>query len=98
MATKTPQKYQAESRRYEDKSWLYQQYWGQLKSTVEIASVVDITDQTLRHKMERFGIPRRHPHWETYSDPCYGFRPVDDSEPYETEHGSVVHEAMIEGE
>jgi hypothetical protein len=66
-----PQKYQPEPKRYEQKDWLYQQYWGELKSTVEIAEQAEVNRATIRKRMEQFGIPRRP---SGYTDPIAHYK------------------------
>lgn len=59
MATTVPQKYQARTRDWERKSWLYQLYWGQLLSTNEIADRAGVHPSTIKEQLYRHGIPRR---------------------------------------
>jgi hypothetical protein len=54
-----PQKYQPEPAQYEQKDWLYQQYWGQLKSQNEIAAEVECSRKKIRMEMAKHGIPTR---------------------------------------
>jgi len=59
--TETPKKYQANTRNYEQKNWLYQKYWGELLSVMEMAKQADVVESHRRitEQMERHGIPRR---------------------------------------
>jgi len=57
--TETPARYRPEPRQYEDKQWLYEQYWGQLKAFNEIAEDLDCGERQIREQMAAFGIPRR---------------------------------------
>jgi len=54
-----PEKYQPEPKRYEEKDWLYQQYWGALKSQHEIAEQTPVSRKKIRMEMAKHGIPTR---------------------------------------
>lgn len=54
-----PPKYQAEPRQYEDKRYLQEQYWGELKSIQDIADECDTGNKVIRNEMHRHGIPTR---------------------------------------
>lgn len=56
--------------KHDDKDWLYEQYWGELKSQREMAKEVECSQKTLANRMDEFGIPTRG----TKSDPLAGFR------------------------
>jgi hypothetical protein len=56
----TPQKYLAEPRDYEDKHWLYEQYWGEeFLSQRTIAENCGVSKAVIKEQMHEFGIPRR---------------------------------------
>lgn len=52
-------RYTPEPRQYEDKQWLYQQYWGELRTLTAIADECDVSHPTIARQMRAFGIPRR---------------------------------------
>jgi len=76
----TPEKYRPEPRKYEQKDWLYQQYWGEMKSTIEIAEGVAVTQRYIVDLLDEHGIPRRHPGHEAAGEPLKGFRAPDEEE------------------
>jgi len=45
--------------KYMDKEWLKEQYWGEKKSTNEMAEMVDCDPETIRYWMIKYGIRRR---------------------------------------
>ena len=47
------------SKKYKDKDWLYQKYWGEKLSAVKIAELCGISDETIFTWMRKFGILRR---------------------------------------
>lgn len=53
--------YAPTDREWEDKQWLYEQYWGQVKTVAEMAMSVDVSRETLYRQMDSYGIPRRPP-------------------------------------
>jgi len=55
----TPEKYLPDPRQYEDKAWLYEQYWGELRPVREIADDCNVGHAAVREQMVEFGIPRR---------------------------------------
>jgi len=55
----TPSKYVADDRLYDDKSWLYEKYWGELLSAREIAEECDGGHAVISKRLRQFGIPRR---------------------------------------
>lgn len=57
--TKTPKKYRAKERKYENKSWLQQKYWGDFLSTKEIAEEIGCNHTLVNNALIEFGIPRR---------------------------------------
>lgn len=57
--TETPAKYQAKPRDYEDKSWLYEKYWGEKLSKQEVADEAGTCKQVILANMKEHGIPRR---------------------------------------
>mgnify|MGYP000090653422 CR=1 FL=1 len=59
MATTVPPKYQYDPDPWETKEWLYEQYWGELRSTREIARNFPVHRNKLRRELIRHGIPRR---------------------------------------
>jgi len=58
-AVAVPEKYQPEPRRYEDKAYLVEQYWGELKSVREIADENDTCHDVIRTQLVENGIPTR---------------------------------------
>jgi hypothetical protein len=63
-----PNKYVPDPRQWEDKSWLYEQYWGRILSIDEVAAQTDVSGQTIVRRMDKLGIPRR-PSTDGYDDP-----------------------------
>lgn len=55
----TPDKYKPEPRKYDQKHWLYEQYWSKFHSTYEIAKMVGVSADTIKRRLREFGIPRR---------------------------------------
>ena len=55
----TPEKYLPQPRQYENKAWLYEQYWGELRPVREIAENCEVGHAAVREQMVEFGIPRR---------------------------------------
>lgn len=51
--------YEPEPRDWEQKSWLYEQYWGKKLGSSEISDKVGISGHTIRKKLTELGIPRR---------------------------------------
>lgn len=56
----TPDRYTPDPRKYDQKHWLYEQYWGNLLSTYEIAEKVDVSADTIKRRLRELGIPRRN--------------------------------------
>jgi len=54
-----PAKYQPDERQFEDKQWLYDQYWQQGKGLRAIGDECDVCMKTIERQMEELGIPRR---------------------------------------
>jgi predicted DNA-binding protein YlxM (UPF0122 family) len=54
-----PEQYQPTYEKYEQKEWLYEQYWGQLNSQREIAEKVNVARTKIRMELDRHGIPLR---------------------------------------
>jgi hypothetical protein len=54
-------KYAAKPRKCEDKAFLYEQYWGELKSVRSIANMdcVEVAKRKVKEQMRSFGIPIR---------------------------------------
>jgi hypothetical protein len=71
----TPERYKPDPRSWEQKDWLYEQYWGQLKSGRAIAEDVEVHERTIREELARHGIPRRPVAWrkESQKSPFAGF-------------------------
>jgi len=57
--SETPAKYRAEPPQYEQKDWLYEQYWGKGLSMKAMAEACDSNHQDIRDAMDEYGIPRR---------------------------------------
>jgi len=72
---KTPDRYVPESRDYEQKDWLYEQYWGHLRSSREIADQCGVSHDTIRNTLREHGIPIRPPEWRRRTGP---YDPRDD--------------------
>jgi len=68
-----PDRYTPEKEVYEQKDWLYEQYWGQLKSASEVAEAGDTNHTQILNQMESHGIPRRDPDY-TRSNCVSAFR------------------------
>lgn len=51
--------YEPDPREWEQKEWLYEQYWGKMRSTAEIAKNVDVARTTIRKEIYEAGIPTR---------------------------------------
>lgn len=51
--------YEPEPRQWEQKDWLYEKYWGEMKSVREIADECEVEKRTLSKQFDRLGIPRR---------------------------------------
>jgi len=69
-----PDKYQPEPKRYEQKDWLYQQYWGALKSQNEIAEMIAQSRKKIRIELDKHGIPTRGEGWNNpKANPFAGF-------------------------
>jgi hypothetical protein len=65
--SETPAKYVADERKYEDKQWLYEQYWGKKKPIPELAEICCVGKRTVAERMEKFGIPRRYPNYNRHN-------------------------------
>lgn len=59
MSNKTPEKYKPDKKKYEDKYWLMEQYWGKLRSTREIAEENNVSHWQVCEHLRKFGIPIR---------------------------------------
>jgi hypothetical protein len=69
----TPDKYKGEKRKYENKEWLQQQYWSEMKSKKEIAALCKVgSTKEIGKAMREFGIPRRPP--EAHQEVVSNFR------------------------
>lgn len=53
------EKYVPEKRDWEQKSWLYEQYWGKMQSLQDVADMTDVSKKHIRRQMNKHGIPRR---------------------------------------
>jgi len=58
----TPTRYVPTDRQYTDKSWLYEQYWAELRSIEEIATLSSVSASTISRQLHRHGIPVRSRH------------------------------------
>jgi len=54
-----PPKYQPDDRQWEDKHWLYEQYWKRQRSIVSIAEDTNVSHQKVKQQLTECGIPRR---------------------------------------
>jgi len=61
--TTVPEKYQPSKRQYEQKEWLYEQYWRELLPMRELAQKADVSHWLIRKAMEKHGIPRHADNW-----------------------------------
>lgn len=82
LTTMSENPYAPEPEKYEQKQWLYEQYWGQLKSQNKIVAGLDVSRKKIRMEMNEHGIPRRtesaaHPQ----SNPFEGFYGPTESPP-----------------
>lgn len=59
--TNSENPYAPTEREWAKKSWLYEQYWGHVKTVSEMALMVDVSRQTLHREMQDKGVPRRPP-------------------------------------
>lgn len=55
----TDNPYLREKAPYERKEWLYEQYWGQMQTTEDIAADFDVSSGTVGRRMRELGVPRR---------------------------------------
>lgn len=82
LSDQTPTKYQAETRYYEQKDWLYEHYWGQLKSQNEIADQIEQSRKKVRMELDRHSIPTRGENWNnSKANPFAGFYNPDEIPP-----------------
>lgn len=92
--TETPQKYVAEPRKYKDKAWLREQYWGKERTQYDIADECGVTQETIREWMNEHGIPRRRDSWQREAgeyDPITDFGGhLDNNEEDERPNWNVV--------
>jgi len=82
---KTPAKYQPTPRKIDDKDWMYEQYWGNLRSAQEIAAMdeVNVGSDLIYRKLREHGIPAHTDGYNlehTRTTPIDGYRPADDDE------------------
>jgi len=61
--TTVPEKYQPDERKFENKQWLYERYWGDLQPMHVLADECDVCHHTIREAMTTFGIPRHPDNW-----------------------------------
>jgi len=71
----TPDKYIPETRQWEQKEWLYEQYWGEMHSTREMSEKVSVSTMTIKRTLKKFGIPLRTTSYNSYNavSPFAGF-------------------------
>lgn len=74
----TPERYQPEPRKWEDKDWLYEQYWGEWHDQSEIAEQVDVCQRVISNKMAELGIPTRREAVHRTAGQFGGYDPRDD--------------------
>jgi hypothetical protein len=93
----TPSRYEVEKRDWEKKSWLQEQYWGQLKSSERVAEEVDVNPKHIRRQLAEFGIPRRYNTYRRRSpmSPFSGFYTDDENA---TVSGDEVNTATYDEE
>jgi len=78
----TPEKYTPDPEKYEKKCWLYQQYWGLLKSQQDVAAMTDVTRKKIRNELDRHGIPTRGRKFgNANANPFAGFYNADEQPP-----------------
>lgn len=73
--TEIPSKYVPNKRQWEDKEWLYEQYWGQMKSLRSLSEAVDVGTRAIKEQMDKYGIPTRGKEFkpENTTSPFTGF-------------------------
>jgi len=73
--TTVPEKYQPSKRQYEQKEWLYEQYWEKLLPLKEIAQKAGVSHHQIRQALNEHGIPRHTDNWtqENNVSPFAGF-------------------------
>lgn len=73
--------YEPDPRLWEQKDWLYDQYWAQLKPIRQIAEEFGFGRRTIGRALEDNGIPRRTTGWErgNFVSPFVGFYNDDES-------------------
>jgi len=73
--THVPEKYQPSKRKYEQKEWLYEQYWGELLPLRVLAETCGVSHHQIRESLDEHGIPRHPDHWtrENNVSPFHGF-------------------------
>jgi len=54
-----PGRYTPDTEVYEQKDWLYEQYWGQFKTASEVAEAGGTNHTQILNQLEKHGIPRR---------------------------------------
>jgi hypothetical protein len=89
----TPERYQPEKRRVDDKDWLREQYWGDEKqSLAEVAAETGLSEAQVGRYFDAFGIPRRPGDFARTNgvSPFAGFygpgEPVPDDDPEATKY------------
>lgn len=55
----TPQKYRAETKKWEKRSWLMEKYWGELLPRQEIADLTDVSEAKIGEMIREHNIPTR---------------------------------------
>jgi hypothetical protein len=81
----TPERYIPDDQPYDDKDWLYEQYWGTpWRSAREMAKACDTSRGTIQGRMEQFGVPKRPEYWKRSSGSCdvqemYALEDTDES-------------------
>lgn len=95
MTDETPAKYQAKPRKHEQKDWLYEQYWGQLRSMRDIADEFDIDASAIRKGLRMHGIPSRPNRW-TMDNTVSAFTGFYDDEAAPTDEASMDFDGINE--
>jgi len=94
-----PPKYQPDDRQWEDKQWLYEQYWANQRSIMNIAEDTTVSHQKVKQQLTECGIPRRLDgcHGRSRVGPFDGFYRGTDMEPPRKRCGDVTVTSTDDG-
>ena len=96
-------------KKYKNKDWLYQKYWGEKLSTYEIASLLGVNGRTIWEWMKKFNIRRRtsseigrrqtgnrHPYWKGGRRNDSGYIAIyQPNHPHAQSHGYVLEHRLV---